>query len=58
MTINKIEQYTTVRSSGQIHKKSTNEREERYVSQWLWMKWRVVSIDYQLETELIPAEHD
>jgi hypothetical protein len=24
----------------------------------LWMKWRVVSTGYQLEVELVPAEHD
>jgi hypothetical protein len=24
----------------------------------LWMKWMVVSTDFQLETELVRAEHD
>jgi hypothetical protein len=29
--------------------------EGRYTFQWLWMKWRVISTDYQLEAELVPA---
>jgi hypothetical protein len=47
-----------VRSLDQIQKKSTKKGEKRYVFQWLWMKWRVVLTDYQLEVELVPAEHD
>jgi hypothetical protein len=58
MTINKIDQCTTVRSLGQIQQKSIKEREGRYTFQWLWMKWRIVSIDCQLEVKLIPIEHD
>jgi hypothetical protein len=58
MTINEIDQYTMVRSLGRIQQKSTKEEERRYVFQWLWIKWRVVSTDYQLEFELVPAEHD
>jgi hypothetical protein len=33
-------------------------KEGRYTFQWLWMKWRVVSIGCQLEFELVPTEHD
>jgi hypothetical protein len=58
MVINEIDQCTTVRSLDQIQKKSTKKGEKRYVFQWLWMKWRVVLTDYQLEVELVPAEHD
>jgi hypothetical protein len=58
MTINEINQCTMVRSSGQIQQKSTKEGEGRYTFQWLWIKWRVVSTDYQLNVELISAEHD
>jgi hypothetical protein len=35
--------------------KINKERRRRYAFQWLWIKWRVVSIDYQLETELVQA---
>jgi hypothetical protein len=58
MVINEIDQCTTVRSLGQIQQKSTKEVEGRNTFQWLWMKWRVVSTDYQLEVKLVPAEHD
>jgi hypothetical protein len=59
MAINEIGQYTTVRSSGQIQQKSTMEGEGRYALKWLWMKWMVVSTDYQLEAELlVPIEYD
>jgi hypothetical protein len=58
MVINEIGQCTTFRSSCQIQQKSTKEGEGRYAFQWLWMKLRVVSISYQLEVELVPAEHD
>jgi hypothetical protein len=58
MIINEIGQCTTVQSSGQIQQKSTKKREERYVFQWLWIKWRIISTDYQLKTELVSAEHD
>jgi hypothetical protein len=58
MAINEIDQCTTARSLNQIQQKSTNEGERRYVFQWLWMKWKVVSTDYQLEVELVPTEHD
>jgi hypothetical protein len=51
MVINEIDQCTTVQ-------KLTKEGEERYAFQWLWIKWRVVSTNYQLEVELISAEHD
>jgi hypothetical protein len=57
MTINEIDSYTMVRSSDQIQQRSTKEGEGRYTFQWLLMKWRVVSTDYQLEVELVPAEH-
>jgi hypothetical protein len=56
--INEIDQFTMIRSSGQIQQKSIKEGEGRYIFQWLWMKWRVVSTDCQLEIELIPTEHD
>jgi hypothetical protein len=42
MVIDEIDQFTMVRSSGQIQQKSTKEGEGRYAFQWLWMKWRVV----------------
>jgi hypothetical protein len=58
MVINEIDQFTMVRSSGQIQQKSTKEGEGRYAFQWLWIKWRVISTDCQLEVELIPTEHD
>jgi hypothetical protein len=58
MTINEIDQFTMVLSSGQIQQKSTKEGEGRYTFQWLWMKWRVVSTGCQLEVELISTEHD
>jgi hypothetical protein len=58
MTINKIDQCTTVWSLGQIQQKSIKEGEGRYTFQWLWMKWRIVSIRCQLEIELVPTEHD
>jgi hypothetical protein len=58
MAINEIGQFIMVRSSGQIQQKSTKEEEGRYAFQWLWMKWRVVSTDCQLEVKLIPTEHD
>jgi hypothetical protein len=58
MAINEIDQCIMVRSLSQIQQKSTKEEEERYVFQWLWMKWRVVSTCYELEVELVPAEHD
>jgi hypothetical protein len=38
--------------------KINKEMRIRYAFQWLWMKWRVVSIECQLEVELVPAEHD
>jgi hypothetical protein len=57
MTINEIDSYTMVRSSDQIQQRSTKEGEGRYTFQWLLMKWRVVSTDYQLEVELVPAEY-
>jgi hypothetical protein len=46
MATNEIDQCTTVQSSGWIQQKSTKEEEERYVFQWLWMKWRIVSTDF------------
>jgi hypothetical protein len=58
MAINEIGQCITVRSLGQIQQKSTKEEEGRYALQWLWMKWRVVSTDCQLEIELVPAKYD
>jgi hypothetical protein len=58
MAINEIDQCTTVRSLCYIQQKSTKEGEGRYVFQWLWMKWGVVSINYQLKIELVPAKHD
>jgi hypothetical protein len=58
MTINEIGQCTTVRSLGQIQQKSTKEEEGRYAFQWLLIKWRIVSTDYQLEVEFVPAEHN
>jgi hypothetical protein len=58
MAINKIGQCTTVRSLGQIQQKSTKEWEGRYAFQWLWMKWRIISTDCQLDVELIPRERD
>jgi uncharacterized protein YjaG (DUF416 family) len=58
MAIKEIDQFTMVRSSGQIQQKSTKEGEGRYTFQWLWMKWRVVSTCCQLEVELILTEHD
>jgi hypothetical protein len=58
MTINEIGQFTMVQSLDQIQQKSTKEGEGRYAFQWLWMKWRVVSIGCQLEVELIPTKHD
>jgi hypothetical protein len=33
-------------------------RKKIHTFQWLWIKWRVVSTDYQLEVEVVPAEHD
>jgi hypothetical protein len=41
-----------------MQQKSTKKEKGRYAFQWLWMKWRVVSINYQLEVELIPAEYN
>jgi hypothetical protein len=58
MKINEIGQCIMVRSSGQIQQKSTKEWEKIYAFQWLWMKWRVVSTDCQLEVELVPTEQD
>jgi hypothetical protein len=58
MTIDESDQCTTVRSLGQIQQKSTKEWEGRYTFQWLWMKWRVISIGCQLEVELVPVQHD
>jgi hypothetical protein len=58
MTVNEIDQYTMVRSSGQIQQKSTKEVVGRYTFQWLWMKWRVISTDYQLEANLVPAKQN
>jgi hypothetical protein len=42
----------------EIGKNQQKEGENRYAFQWLWMKWRVISTDYQLEAELAPVEHD
>jgi hypothetical protein len=58
MAINDISQCTMVRSLGLIQQKSTKEWEGRYTFQWLWMKWRVISIGCQLEVELVPVQHD
>jgi hypothetical protein len=58
MVINEFGQCTTVRSLGQIQQKSTKEGERRYTFQWLWMKWRVISTDYQLEIQFVPAKHN
>jgi hypothetical protein len=32
--------------------------EGRYIFQWLWMKYRAVSTDFQLEVVDIQVEHD
>jgi hypothetical protein len=58
MTINKIDQCTTVWSLGHIQQKSIKEGEWRYAFQWLWMKCRIISTGCQLEVELVPTEHD
>jgi hypothetical protein len=58
MAINEIDQCTTVQTLRQIQQKSTNAEEGRYAFQWLWMKWRVVTTDYQLEVEFVPEEYD
>jgi hypothetical protein len=58
MAINDIDQCTMIRSLGRIQQKSIKEGERIYIFQWLWMKWRVVSTNYQLEVELIPAKYD
>jgi hypothetical protein len=37
--------------------KINKERGIRYTFQWLWIKWRVISTDCQLEIDLVPVEH-
>jgi hypothetical protein len=58
MIIDEIDQCIMVRSLCQIQQKSTKKGEGKYAFQWLWIKWRVVSTECQLEVELVPAKHD